>query len=243
MAVVTMNGPIGSCGVEVGTHVAGLLNADYVDRLILAEAAKRIGSTVAVLELKEQRLVPLRDRLAYLLQTMLERSAITGAGGEPYFGPGVEYLPSGEYTDLVQEPLTAAQRLNDRHFIEVYSAIMCDLAKSRNVVIIGRGSNVILKDMPGALHVQVVAPTELRASTIMEREHLDRKDAEKYVGDMEKARVKYFKRFFKVDPADPHLFHIVLNMGLLEVKTAAEMVAHAAQDLATATASLSDQQV
>ncbi|MCE2462410.1 MAG: cytidylate kinase family protein, partial [Dehalococcoidia bacterium] len=151
MAVVTFNGPIGAGGNEIGVLVAGLLNADYVDRLILAQAAKRIGSTVEVLEIKEQRKLALRDRLAYFLQTMLERSAMSGAGGEPYFSPGMEYLPSEEYTDLADEPLTAAQRLNDEHFIEVTRAVIKDLADGGNVVIIGRGSNVILKDVPGVL--------------------------------------------------------------------------------------------
>ncbi len=235
MAVVTFNGPIGAGGNEVGVGAARLLNVDYVNRLILAEAAKRIGSTVQVLEIKEQRRVPLRDRLAFFLQTMLERSAMSGAGGEPYFSPGMEYLPSEEYTDLAQEPGTAAQRLNDQHFIEVTSAVIKDLAKAGDVVIDGRGSNMILKDDPSVLHVGLLAPLELRIRTIVEREHLSRKDAEKFTTDMEEARVIYFKKFFKVHPDDARLYHMVLNMGSMSVSTAATIVSHAAQDLEAAT--------
>jgi len=234
MAVVTFNGPIGAGGTEVGVLTARLLNADYVDRLILAEAAKRIQSTVEVLEIKEQRKVPLRDRLAYFLQTMLERSAMSGAGGEPYFSPGIEYLPAEEYTDLAQEPLTAAQRLNDQHFIEGTSSVIKDLAKAGNVVIIGRGSNMMLKDMAGVLHVGLITPLELRIRTIIEREHLSWRDAGKYITDMEKARVIYFRKFFRVHPEDPSLYHMVLNMGTMSVKTAAEIAARAAEELASA---------
>ena len=234
MAVVTFNGSVGAGGNEVGLLAAKLLNADYVDRLILAEAAKRVGSTVHVLEIKEQQNVPLRDRLVYFLQTMLERSAMSGAGGEPYFSPGMEYLPAEDYPDLAQEPLTAAQRLNDEHFIEVTSAVVMDLAKARNVVLIGRGSNMILKDMQGALHVNLQAPSELRAKIIMEREHLTLEEAEKFIADRGKARATYYKKFFKVDCDDPTLYHMVINMGVLSVKTAAEIVAHAAKDLEAA---------
>jgi cytidylate kinase len=234
MAVVTLNGPIGAGGVEVGVEAAKLLKADYVDRLLLAEAAKRIGSTVQVLEIKEQRVVPLRDRLAYFLQTMLERSAMSGAGGEPYFSPGMEYLPAEEYSDLAQEPLTAAQRLKDEHFIEATGAVVKDLARAGNVVIIGRGSNMILRDMPSVLHAGLLAPVERRVTTIMGREHLDKKDAERYVLDMEKARVIYFKKFFKVHPNDASLYHLVVNLGVMSVKVAAEIVAHAAMDLEAA---------
>lgn len=237
MAVVTFNGPMGSGGVEVGVLAARMLHADYVDRLVLAEAAKRIGSTVAVLTIKEQQNIAMGDRIAYFLRTMLERSAMSGAGGEPYFSPGIEYLPSEEYTDLAAEPLTAAQRLNDQHFADVTGTVITDLAKAGNVVIDGRGSNMILKDMPGVLHVGLVAPLELRVKTIAGREHLSEEDAQKHTVELEKGRVAYYRKFFKVQPDDPALFHLVLNMGTMNPKVAAEIVAHAAQDLASETQS------
>ena len=233
MAVVTFNGPIGAGGPEVGALTARLLNSDYVDRLILAEAAKRIGSTVEVLEIKEQRAIQMRDRLTYFFQTVLERSAMSGAGGEPYFNSGMVYLPSEEYTDLAEEPVTAAQRLNDQHFIDVTSAVIKEMAKAGNVVIIGRGSNMILKKVPGVLHVGLVTPSELRVRTIVEREHLSWKEAEKYATNLEKARVIYFKKFFKVDPNSPHLFHMTLNMPEVGVETAAHIAASAAERIAS----------
>ena len=231
MAVVTINGTIGSGGNEVGVLVARLLEADYVDRLILAQAAKRIGSTVEVLQIKEQRKLQFRDRITYFFQTMLERSAMSGGGGDPYFSPGMEYILSEEYTDLAQEPVTAAQRLNDQKFIDVTSAVVKDLAAAGNVIIIGRGSNMILKGAPGVFHVALIAPLEQRIQTIAEREHLDRKDAEKFIADMEKARVIFYRKFFKVDPDDPKLNHIMLDLGVFGIDTAAEIVANAAQKL------------
>ena len=234
MAVVTFHGPIGSGQSEVGILTARLLNADYVDRLVLAEAAKRIGSTVEVLEIKGERKLQVKDRLAYLLQTMLERSAMSGAGGVPYFSAGMEYLPSEEYTDLAQEPLTAAQRLNNDHFMEVTTSVIKDLARAGNVVIIGRGSNLMLKDSPGVLHVGLAAPMEIRLKTIQEREHLDEKGAAKYVTDLEKARIVYFRKFFKVHPDDPSLYHMVLNMETMGPNDAADIVAQAAEKVGAA---------
>ena len=236
MAVVTFHGPIGSGQSEVGILTARLLNADYVDRLVLAEAAKRIGSTVEVLEIKGERKLQIKDRLAYLLQTMLERSAMSGAGGVPYFSAGMEYLPSEEYTDLAQEPLTAAQRLNNDHFMEVTTSVIKDLARAGNVVIIGRGSNLMLKDSPGVFHVGLAAPMEIRIKTIQEREHLDEKAAAKYLADMEKARIIYFRKFFKVHPDDPGLYHMVLNMETMSTKDAADVVAQAAEKVGAAAA-------
>ena len=234
MAVVTIHGHIGTRGHDVGVTAARLLDADFVDRLVLAESAKRIGSTVEVLEIKGERRVAFKDRLAYFLQTMLERSAMSGAGGEPYFSPGMEYFPSEEYPDLAQEPLTAAQRLNDQHFIEVTGSVIKDLATAGDVVIVGRGSNMILKDMPGVLHVGLIDHMEQRVANIREREHLNKVGAEKYITEMEKERVSYFRKFFKAHPDDPSLYHMMLNLGTLRVQTAAEIVAHAAKDVAAA---------
>ena len=47
MNVVTLNGQLGGAAREVGQEVARRAGADYVDRLLLAEAAKRVGATVS----------------------------------------------------------------------------------------------------------------------------------------------------------------------------------------------------
>lgn len=231
MPVVTINGQIGSGGPEVGLQVAHHLHADYVDRLILAEAAKRIGATVQAVAGKESEVTRRRDRLGRFLQNVLERSAMSGAGGEPYFGPGVDVLLSRDYYAEDQEPITLAHEVDDDKYIEVTTAVVEDLAKEGNVVIVGRAANVILKGAPGVLHVGTVAPLEHRIHTIMEREHLEYEDAQLFVEEHETARKAYFTKFYDVDTDDPNMYHLIINMADLKVETAGEMIAHAAQDL------------
>jgi cytidylate kinase len=232
MAVVTLNGQIGSGGPEVGLQVAHHLHADYVDRLILAEAAKRIGATVQAVAGKESEVTRRRDRLGRFFQNVLERSAMSGAGGEPYFGPGVDVLLSRDYySEGGDEPITLAHEVDDTQYIEVTTSVIKDLAKEDNVVIVGRAGNLILKGMPGILHVGTVAPMERRIHTIMEREHLDYEEAHRFVEEHERARKAFFSKFFDVDTDDPNIYHMIINMADLKVETAGEIVAHAAQDL------------
>jgi cytidylate kinase len=232
MAVVTLNGQIGSGGPEVGLQVAHHLHADYVDRLILAEAAKRIGATVQAVAGKESEVTRRRDRLGRFFQNVLERSAMSGAGGEPYFGPGVDVLLSRDYySEGGDEPITLAHEVDDTQYIEVTTSVIKDLAKEDNVVIVGRAGNLILKGMPGVLHVGTVAPMERRIHTIMEREHLDYEEAHRFVEEHERARKAFFSKFFDVDTDDPNIYHMIINMADLKVETAGEIVAHAAQDL------------
>jgi cytidylate kinase len=229
MPVITINGPVGSGPIEVGQMVAQLLSINYVDRLVFAEAAKLVGSPVAALIDKEQRVVRFRERLGRFLQTMLERSAISGVSGEPYFGRGIEMLPA-EYTELAGEP-SPSQNVNDKAFIEATTSVIRDLARAGDVVIIGRGSNMILADTPGVIHIGLVAPLDVRADNIMRREHLSREESKTYGEELEQARVTFYRKFFKVSPYDPALYHMVLNMGLLQQKTAAETITNAARDI------------
>lgn len=141
---------------------------------------------------------------------------------------GVADLPSLEYSDVPPEPATADQRHRERHYFEVTSTVIKELAETGNVVIIGRGSNIILKDTPGVLHVGLMAPLDLRVMAVAEREHFGWKDAQKHVEDMERARPIYLKKFFNVDPGDSSFYHMVLNREKLSVDAAAEVIAHAA---------------
>jgi hypothetical protein len=79
MTVVTTNGPGGSGSREIGIEVARRLDCNYVDRLILAEAAKRLGAMVEVVAARGQRPVSRGDRIVRFLQTIMERSAGAGA--------------------------------------------------------------------------------------------------------------------------------------------------------------------
>jgi cytidylate kinase len=81
------------------------------------------------------------------------------------------------------------------------------------------------------MHVGLLAPAEVRVETIMAREHFERQEAAAYVEELEQARVTFFRKFFKVHPNDPALYHMMLNMGQMRAKTAAEIVVHAAADL------------
>ena len=227
MPVITINGPIGAGSIAVGQQVARDLRLNYVDRMVFAEAARIIGSPVSNLIAKEQRVERFGDRLASLLGRVLERAAVSG---DYDLGVGIETLPE-TYHELAGESSSRVQRVNDQVFIDTTRAVVSNLAQAGNVVIIGRGANLILGDTPGVLHVGMLAPMSRRIATIMEREHLAEKEARTYLEGLEEARVKFFQKFFKVSPLEPTLYHMMLDMGHMSDDTAAKIIAHAAGDL------------
>ena len=232
MPVITINGPSGSGAVTIGQIVSQQLELSFVDRMVTVEAAKLVGKPVGALADKEQRVVRFRDRLGQFLQNMLERSAMSGVSGEPYFGRGLDSLPPETYAELAGETSVTAVKVDDKSFIDATTKVLKELYQKGDVVIIGRGANIILADTPGVMHVGLMAPLEVRVQTLMEREHMERDEAQVYVEELERARVVYFQKFFKVSPDDPTLYHLMLNMDKMEPKTAADVVSHAAGDLA-----------
>ena len=124
-----------------------------------------------------------------------------------------------------------APKVDDKVFIEATTTVVKDLYRQGNVVIIGRGANVILADATDVLHVGLLAPMEARVETMMGMEHLERDEARANLEELDKARLDFFRKFFKARPNDPDLYHLMLNMGRLQTKTAAEIIVHAIGDL------------
>ena len=90
---------------------------------------------------------------------------------------------------------------------------------------------MILQGVPGVIHIGLVAPMELRSTTVQAREHLTESEAESYTKELEQARITFYRKFFKVSPSDPDLYHMILNMGVLTQKNAADMICHAIGDI------------
>ena len=237
MPVITVNGPIGCGSVIVGQMVAQKLGTDFVDRLVLIEAAKLLEAPVGALIDKEQRIERFRDRLGRFIQTMLERSAISG---EMYAGGALMTLPPEAYASLSGEQTTKGGQVGDKDFIEATTTVVNDLYRKGNVVIIGRAANMILADSPGVFHVGLFAPPDVRVQILMQRENLEREAAEVMVEELEQAHVEYYRKYFQVHPNEPSVYHTILNMGKLEPETAAAIIAHVADDVVSARQSYGD---
>jgi cytidylate kinase len=212
MTIITLGGLSGGGARTLGPSIARAIDADYVDRLILADVARHVGATVEALHQREERPPTRGERLSRLLQRILERSAVTGAGGDPYFGPGVAAFLTEEYEDIPQATITRGHELEDDKYIEGVQKVLTEMAEGGNVVFVGRGAYVILKDMPSVLRVGIEANLEDRIATIMERERLGHDEAAAVIIERDNARGYYFKKFFDMDhPDDPSLFHFVIN--------------------------------
>ena len=129
-----------------------------------------------------------------------------------------------EYPDIHAE-VTPQDEIEDSIFWDVTREVIESIAAEQpNLVIIGRGANIILKDTPNSLHIGVSAPIEFRIPVVMEREQLNQEEAEKYIRQVDNARVHYFKKHFGTTHPNPHDYHAIINTGIMSMQNAAKMI-------------------
>ena len=225
MSVVTMSGTIASGAREIGRSAASLLEIDYVDQQLLVDAARRLGVPVDVMAGHDERCSSFGQRLSHLLRGFLERSA---AAGDPMTGAGgLEMLLGRTYADLSVE--RAEPEVTDSLYMKTITVIIRELGDRGDIVVLGRGSQMILRELPGALHVLTLAPRELRVQRLAEREGVAEAEAAKRLDDSDKARSAFYHKFWKVDVNDPRLYDLTIETSHLSFEAGAELVAAAAR--------------
>lgn len=232
MTVVALGGLTGAGARTMGPALAERMEADYVDRLILTNVARHVGATVEALHQREERPPTRGERFTRFLQRVLERSAVTGAGGDPYFGPGVAAFLTEEYEDLPEPTVTRGHELEDEKYIEGVEHAIVDMATDENIVMVGRGCYYILKDQPNVLRVGIEAHVDDRIATIAQRERLSLDEAAVTVAARDEARKYFFNRFFDIeDPDAPEFFHFVINTSSIGQEYAMRMILDAVDAL------------
>jgi cytidylate kinase len=230
LSVITIEGRLGAGGPDLGRMVAKELDLDFVDRLMLADIAKKVGSTVTALADQESRVPSLANRFAQAIQRMLHRSAVAGMGGDPYFGPGIEQLLARPYAEMEEPPYTSAEKIDEQHFIDTAAEVVTDLAEIGNVVLLGRGGAAILHDTPSVLRVGVVAKMDDRVTRVQQQMRLKTpEEAESLIEHTDLAQHRYFERAFDSSPIDPFLYHFMWNTSDVSIEYAAQVTVDAAK--------------
>ncbi len=167
------------------------------------EVAKRVASGLGY---------PLYDTKA--INHMAEELGILGSVREVD-----EKVPSMLHRVFSHAPMVYLERL--------YSVIY-ELARQGNAVFLGRGSHILLRDFPCALHVRVTASPETCIRTLM-NQGLNRDAAARAIKHGDDERSAFVKFAFGVDWEIPERYDLVLNMDKLTVNLAVATVLHMAR--------------
>ena len=100
-----------------------------------------------------------------------------------------------------------------RGFGALLRSIILERALNDNAVIMGRGGNIILREVPYAFRIRVVAPVETRLERIMIRESVDYDTARWLVEKTDKDRRQFFKAMFGTVWNEPSDYDMVFDTG------------------------------
>ena len=102
-------------------------------------------------------------------------------------------------------------------FVILSQSIILSYALKDNVVIVGRGGNFLLRDVPYSLNVRIVAPLDQRLDAIMKRENLSRSAAELFVRKIDKEMKGAVQRIYDKNIDDPSAYDLFFDVGVLPV--------------------------
>ena len=226
MSVITIGGLSGGGGRKIGPLLAKDLDFDYVDRLILTNASKSINASISAVSQIEERPRTFGERFSAKLQKILDTAAVTSSNIDPYFGPYLTSYLTEEFENVNSKTFLENPHEIDEHMLfESINKTIHELSESGDIILVGRGSHILLKDNPKALRVGIISEWEDRIKNIIEREKIDKQTAEQKIINRDQSRSTYFKRFFGIDnPDDPKHYHIVINASNVTVQNAIEAI-------------------
>jgi len=108
-------------------------------------------------------------------------------------------------------------------FLQQMVRVIWTVAREGHAVFVGRGANWIL-DARYGLRVRVVAPFETRIRAVAQAEKIELDTAKHRVQQEEAILAKFTRKVFRRDIDDPLGYDLMLNLGDLDLETAASVV-------------------
>lgn len=201
MPVITISKEHGAGGKGISQDLARALGYELVDKAMIVKVAKDAKVSAEKVEKFDQEGY---DSMSKYLSNLLlaDPSLYSGLGFElPMAGPGM--LPAGYDFFDAEQYLKFTQSLIER------------LYQKGDVVLVGRGSQVLLAGRPGCLHLRLAAPLEYRIKRVAGKQRISEKEAREVISRRDRARANYIKDFYQRDWNDPGLYHLVVNTQLV----------------------------
>lgn len=218
MTIITISRQYGSGGDEIAERVGQILDYKHFDKRMIIQAAQETG-------LSEHEITGFSEEETHRVQGFLDR----------LFNRGTSTTVGHVWRqDIYGTRYSEEVRLSEEVIVTLVQKAVRGAAAAGNLIIIGRGAQVILRDEPGIIHVRIEAPMEERIIRVKDQlrqtEKMDntdielRRHAQDRIIERDAASTDYLRRFYNVDWADPLLYHLVINTGKMSIFQAAEII-------------------
>lgn len=194
--VITIGREFGSGGKYIGEEVAKRLNMKFYDKELLERVAKEENIYESILEKNDEKNV----KSFWYTMTMASFSS-TGS--------------VNTFSDLP---------LNEQIFLKQTKVIQ-NIAKKENCVIIGRCSNIILKDYPNVKNIFVYSSDmNFKIKRKVEFANLSEREASRKMIKRDKQRASYYNYFTNEKWGDRSGYDLMIDTSKIGVENAINLI-------------------
>jgi cytidylate kinase len=167
-------------------------------------------------------------------------SRLTGSGGREIASAAADALGFQLIDRNVMEALVGEQfpvRLEEmarvkqdrRVYQEMVRSAVAEVARQRNMVILGSGGQFLFSRIAASLHIQIVAPLAYRVARVMRVANTDRSGAENIIRERDEAKRLLVHDLYGADWRDPDRYDLVINLDHFSNDVAVELIITAAR--------------
>ncbi len=164
----------------------------------------------------------LAERLGY---RYVDQDMITQAAHQ--YGVGEEKLTQ---LDETKPSLFERFDVETRQYITVLQSALLDVAELENVVLMGRGGQVLLRGITHVLRIRVMAPFDMRVKRVMKKmagrmgESVDVRTTAEMVRRNDHEKFGRMRYLYDVDWGDPALYDAVINTDKLSIEAGVDLI-------------------
>ncbi|MBW1979765.1 MAG: cytidylate kinase-like family protein [Deltaproteobacteria bacterium] len=191
MAVVTISKNFGCGARDLGRRLAKRLGYAYIDKAYFQKIAEQLDVSERTLESFEQGR---QYRIANIFSRLFSKNYIERIVG---------------YDKTVIE---------EKEYQEALRNLVIGVAQQGKVVLVGRASHIILKDLPNCYHFRIVAPVGWRKEYIIREYGVRAIEADSVLAERDRNREWFLRLMGGEGFDDPVRFHVIANVSLLSAE-------------------------
>ena len=203
--IVTIGREYGSGGRQIGKKISSMLGIPFYDKELLNRAAQESGIDQDVFDNMDEK------RVTSLLFSIVR--GIEKRGSSP------------------RKPDAGILTMNERLYL-IQKQVLKNIAMEGSCVIMGRCSDVILKNDPNAVHFFIKAPMDYKIYLLKEIEGLEPKAAEKMIKEIDKERMGYHKYYTGEKWGQSENYNYIMDSSLLGVEGTARIMCEIIETIA-----------
>ncbi|HLJ24169.1 MAG TPA: cytidylate kinase-like family protein [Candidatus Acidoferrales bacterium] len=183
--IVTVEREYGCGGSEIAQRLAERLGWKLWDELLTREIAHLAHCSQSVVEQHEERTDPLYYRL-------------------------MKSFMRGSYEGSLNAP--KLNLVDSETILKITQNVVLRAAGKGESVIVGRGSQLFLKDRPDTFRVFLYAPRDAKIRRLLARGK-NESEAQELVDTVDRERANFLERYFHVEWPSRAVYHVMINTG------------------------------